>query len=43
MNPNGEKISVLAMEVEPITVTDPKVWKWEDQILDSTLGLPQRP
>ena len=24
--------------MEPITVTDPKFWKWADQILDATLG-----
>ena len=26
------------MEVEPVTVTDPKCWKWEDEKLDATLG-----
>ena len=26
------------MELEPITVTDPKFWKWADQRLDATLG-----
>ena len=35
MYPN--KKSILAMEVEPVTVTDPKFWKWEDQRLDATL------
>ena len=38
MDPNDKKISVLAMEVEPVTITDPKCWKLEDQRLDSTLG-----
>ena len=33
-----KKISYLAMEVEPVTVTDPKFWKWADQRLDATLG-----
>ena len=37
MDPNDKKISILAMEVEPVTVTDPKFWKWEDQRLDATL------
>ena len=26
------------MEVEPFVFTDPKKWKWADQILDATLG-----
>ena len=26
MDPNNNKISTLAMEVEPVTVTDPKFW-----------------
>ena len=26
MYPNDKKISVMAMEVEPVTVTDPKFW-----------------
>ena len=38
MDPNYKKISLLAMEVEPVTVTAPKLWKWADQILDATLG-----
>ena len=37
MDPNNRKISVLAMEVEPVLVIDPKLWKWTDQILDATL------
>ena len=37
MEPNDKKRSVLAMEVEPVTATDPKFWKWADQILDATL------
>ena len=36
MYPNDKK-SVLDMEVEPVTVTDPHCWKWADQILDATL------
>ena len=39
MYPNDKKSSVLAMEVEPVTVTEPKFWKWEDHILDATLGI----
>ena len=38
MDPNDKKSSILATEVEPITVIDPKFWKWEDQRLDATLG-----
>ena len=38
MDPKENKSSVLAMEVEPVTATDPKFWKWADQILDATLG-----
>ena len=38
MDPNDKKSSILAMELEPITVTDPKFWKWADQRLDATLG-----
>ena len=38
MDPNDKKSSILAMEVEPVTVTDPKFWKWADQRLDATLG-----
>ena len=38
MEPNNKKSSVLTMEMEPVTVTDPQFWKWEDQILDATLG-----
>ena len=26
------------MEVEPVTAKDPKLWKWEDQKLDATVG-----
>ena len=37
MDPNNKKIA-LDMEVEPVTITDPKFWKWEDQILDAALG-----
>ena len=37
MDPNDKKISFLAMEVEPVTVTDPNFWKWADQRLDATL------
>ena len=38
MDPNDKKISVLAMKVEPVTVTDPKISEWADQRLDDTLG-----
>ena len=38
MDPKDKKTSILAMEVEPVTVTDPKCWKWADQRLDATLG-----
>ena len=37
MDPNYKKCSILAVEVEPVTVTDPNFWKWADQILDATL------
>ena len=37
MESNDKKSSVLAMEVEPVTVIDSKCWKWSDQILDDTL------
>ena len=37
MNPNDKKSSILAMEVEPVTFTDPIFLKWADQILDATL------
>ena len=36
MDPNDKKSSVLAMEAEPVTATDPKFWKWVDQRLDDT-------
>ena len=26
------------MEVKPVTITDPKFWKWSDQRLDATFG-----
>ena len=38
MDTNYKKSGILAMELEPVTVTDPKFWKWEDQRLDATLG-----
>ena len=38
MYPNDKKSSILAMELEPITVTDPTFWEWADQILGATLG-----
>ena len=38
MDPNDKKSSILAMEVEPVTVTYPTFWKWADQILDAALG-----
>ena len=37
MDPNNKISSILDMEAEPVTVTDPKFWKWEDQRLDATL------
>ena len=36
MDQNDKKSSVLAMEVETVTATDPTFWKWEDQLLDAT-------
>ena len=39
MDPNNKKSSILAMEVEPVTVTDSKFWKWTDQRFDATLGI----
>ena len=38
MDPNNKKISTLAMEVEPFTVTNPKFSKWADKRLDATFG-----
>ena len=38
MDPNDKKISILAMEVEPVIITDLKFWKWADHRLDDTLG-----
>ena len=38
MDPNDKKSSILAMEVEPFTVTDPTFWKLTDHRLDYTLG-----
>ena len=38
MDPNDKKNSILAMEMEPVTVTDPKFWKWADHRLDDALG-----
>ena len=38
MDQNYKIIIILAMEVEPVTVTDQKVWKWKDRRLDDTLG-----
>ena len=35
---SNKKSSILDMEVEPVTVKDPKFWKWADQRLDATLG-----
>ena len=37
MEPNDKKISVLTIEVEPVTTKDPKFWKWADQRFDATL------
>ena len=33
MEPFDNKRSVLDMELEPVTYTDQKFWKWADQIL----------
>ena len=38
MEPNDKKSSFLAIEVEPVTATDPKFYKWEYQRLYATLG-----
>ena len=38
MYPNERKRIVLAMEMGPVTATDPKFWKWEDQRLVAILG-----
>ena len=38
MDPNNKKSSILNMEVETVTATDPTFWKWADQRLDATLG-----
>ena len=38
MDPNNKIISILATEVELVTATDPKFWKWADRRLDATLG-----
>ena len=38
MDPNDTKSSILSMELDPVTTTDPKFWKWSDQQLDATLG-----
>ena len=38
MDPNDKKSSVLAVEVEPFTIIDPKFWNWVDQRLDASLG-----
>ena len=38
MDPNNQKKSVLAMEVEPVTINNPIIWKLSDQGLDATLG-----
>ena len=44
MDPNNKKSSVLGMEVEPVTIIDPKFWKWADQRLYATLVTsPTRP
>ena len=38
MDPIDRKISVLAMQVDPLIATDPKLLKWADQQLDATFG-----
>ena len=37
MGPSDKKSSFLAMEVDPVTSTYSKFWKWADQILYDTL------
>ena len=37
MDPNDKNSSVLSMEVEPVTATEQKFWKFADQRLDATL------
>ena len=37
MDTNDKNRSVLDMEVEPFTTTEPKCWKLADHRLDSTL------
>ena len=31
MDTNDKNISVVAMDVEPVSATDPEFWKWADQ------------
>ena len=38
MEPNNKKKRILSMEVEPVTIIDPKIWKWEYQRLYAALG-----
>ena len=38
MDPNDKKRIFLEVEVKPVTVTNPKFWKWADYRLDVTLG-----
>ena len=38
MDPNDNRRSFLAIEMETVNATDPKFWKWADQQLDATLG-----
>ena len=37
IDPNDNKSSVLDMEVDPVTATDSKFWKRENQLLDALL------
>ena len=38
IDPNDSNSTVLSMEVDLVTATDPKFWKWADQRLYATLG-----
>ena len=38
MDLNNKISSVLAIELQPVTVTYPTFWKWDDHRLDATLG-----
>ena len=38
MDPSDKNSSILDMEVDPVTATDPIFWKWAEQRLDDTFG-----